>query len=136
MRSPPDQDTRPRTILVVEDELELLDMMKLFLEREGYVVETACNGHDAMERVAQQVPDLILLDMKMPVMSGWEFAARFYHQHNRVAPVVVMTASADAPSRAGDVNAAAFLGKPFTHDELLAVVRASLSPGGAPAPVP
>jgi urea transport system substrate-binding protein len=114
-------------ILIVEDDEDLLDLMKLVLAGEGYQVETARNGHDAMELVRKDLPDLILLDMKMPVMNGWEFAARFYHQHERVAKVLVVTHAASAQSRAGDVNATGFLGKPFSKDQLIAAVRASLN---------
>jgi urea transport system substrate-binding protein len=119
-------DRTGKRILVVEDDEVLLDLMKSFLEHEGYEVATAGNGHDAMERVKEGLPDLILLDMKMPVMNGWEFAARFYHGHERPAPVLVITAAAAAPSRAEDVAAAGWLGKPFSREELVAAVRARL----------
>lgn len=61
-------------MLVVEDDAELLGMLQMVLERAGYRVTTAMDGHEALEKVEREVPVVILLDMKMPGMDGWRFA--------------------------------------------------------------
>ena len=112
------------TILVIEDQEDIRLAIQLFLESEGFLVRTAENGRDALEIVEKLgVPDLILLDMKMPVMNGWEFSKRFTERYGRSSPIVVMTAAADAESRAAEVHAEGWLGKPFDLSELEGKVR-------------
>lgn len=117
------------TILVVEDDEDLLEIMTLSLEDEGYEVMRAHDGGEALELVHAKMPDLILLDMKMPRVSGWEFAARYvaaYPVAAMRAPLIVVTAAEHAAVRARDIAAAGYLAKPFTSMELLAEVRRQL----------
>ena len=69
-----------RPILVVDDDPEILAMLRDFLESEGLAVRTASNGAEALEALDDVVPALILLDMRMPVLDGWAFAARFHER--------------------------------------------------------
>ena len=85
-----------RRILVVEDDEDVRELIVSTLEDQAYAVDVASDGRQALERVAETCPELILLDMKMPGMNGWEFARRFHEQFGKVAPIVVVTASADA----------------------------------------
>ena len=71
-----------RWVLVVDDDPDLLGMVELLLDSVGFQVMTAGEGREALERVAQRMPDLILLDMKMPGMNGWDFAREFRARHN------------------------------------------------------
>lgn len=113
------------TILIVEDDETILLTLKLFLEGEGYAVQTATNGLEAIEYLkGHELPDLILLDMKMPIMSGWQFADVFHEQFDHLAPIIVMTAAADARKRANDVQANEWLDKPFELMELLKKIDA------------
>lgn len=84
--------TASPTILLVDDELSLRDILKLILEHDGWIVREAGNGREALERLAQEVPSLILLDLSMPEMDGFEFL-RHMHQHKewRLIPVVILT---------------------------------------------
>jgi DNA-binding response OmpR family regulator len=118
---------RDDVLLIVEDDTDLLGLMALVLSSAGYHVQTALNGRDALQVVAEQMPDLILLDMKMPVMNGWEFAAAFQARYAHAVPIVVVTAAEDAAARAQDIGAAGWLGKPFDLDDLLAVTQRHLS---------
>jgi CheY-like chemotaxis protein len=114
-------------VLVVEDDQDLAALLEMLLDGEGYQVDVAGNGREALERVAAALPDLILLDMKMPVMSGPEFARAFRARYGAAAPIVVVTAAADARRRAAEIDAEGWLGKPFDPDALLAAVEAQLA---------
>lgn len=108
-----------KEILVLEDEREIREAIKEFLESESYQVETASNGIEALNLLNHsKMPDLILLDMKMPGMNGWDFAKEFYQKYDHLAPLIVMTAAAEVEKRAQEVSANDFVGKPFDLDEL------------------
>lgn len=110
-------------ILVVDDDRAIADIISSFLREEGYSVVVAHNGKEALEHAKVALVDLILLDMKMPVMDGWAFAAAYRHQVELHAPIVVMTAAHDTRQRANEIAADGFIAKPFDLDDLLAVVR-------------
>lgn len=114
---------RDKLVLVVDDDVELQDMVQMLLNGAGYRVATATDGGQALEKVEQEMPNLILLDMKMPGMDGWKFAREFRARHNRSVPIVVVTAAEDARKRAEEVGAEGHLGKPFEIDELLHLVE-------------
>lgn len=111
------------TVLVIDDDPELLQLLKLLLETEGYRVRSALNGAEGLRELEHGMPDLILLDMKMPMMNGWEFIRRFREEHGRAAPIVVITASANVRNIADDVEAEDFVGKPFAVTKLKAKVK-------------
>ena len=118
----PDRDRK--SVLIVEDDETIRNVVKEFLEIEEYVVYTATNGREALDVLDKVgLPALILLDMKMPVMNGWQFALEFINRHDHKIPIVVMTAAADAKERASDITAIGWIGKPFDLNELLAVVK-------------
>jgi two-component system, chemotaxis family, chemotaxis protein CheY len=110
-------------ILVVDDDEGIRSFVEMALDGEGYRVSTATNGAAALELVSQQAPDLILLDMRMPVMDGWAFTRAYRSRPGPHAPIVVITAARDAGERAAQVNADDYLGKPFDLDELLNLVE-------------
>ena len=122
--SPPGAPTPQRdSVLVVEDDDDLRELVSGVLERDGFEVWTASDGLAALERTAEGTPGVILLDMRMPRMDGWAFAAEFRRRHGEHTPIVVMTAAESARRRAADVAAAGCLAKPFDIEELLAMVR-------------
>jgi CheY-like chemotaxis protein len=113
-----------KTILIVEDDKDILSTLSSILESEGYRIEGAENGKEALEVLKKdEFPNLIMLDMKMPVMDGWHFAAEYNALYGHRAPVVVMTAAPDAKKRASEVNAEGWIGKPFKLEELLSTVE-------------
>lgn len=118
--TPVEQSDKP--ILVVEDDDDIRDFVQAILTDAGYSVVVAPNGAVALESVEREPPRAILLDMKMPIMDGWEFAQRYRQRVAAAAPIIVMTAAHDARVRAAQVRAIDVLGKPFDLDELLAVV--------------
>jgi CheY-like chemotaxis protein len=118
-----------RTIMVIEDDEDILSTLESFLEGEGYRVQAAANGREALEAIKAggQLPTLILLDMRMPVLDGWQFAAAFREQYGGAAPIVVMSAAADTAQRAQQIGATGWLSKPFELSALLEVLRACSS---------
>jgi CheY-like chemotaxis protein len=111
-----------RPILVVDDDPEILGMLRDFLESEGLTVRTATNGAEALEALDHVAPALILLDMRMPVLDGWAFAARF-HERELTYPIVVMTAAESARRWAEEIGATAYIAKPFDVNELLETIE-------------
>lgn len=115
-------------ILVVDDEPDIRATVQAMLEIEGYEVAVAANGADALAAIEREAPDLILLDMRMPVLDGWGFAAEL-RRRGLAIPVVVMTAARDAARWAAEIAAPAFVSKPFRFDDLLRAVERARAPG-------
>ena len=109
-------------VLVVEDDPDLAALEAELLEEHGHHVEVAYNGREALAAVERVAPDLILLDMKMPVMSGREFLEEYRRAQPSPAPIVVVTAADDAQVRAAEVGASGWIAKPFDPDALVANV--------------
>lgn len=108
----------PKRILVVDDEAVVRELVQWLLEDEGYHVLAVENGQVALSVVSTTTPNLILLDMGMPVMDGWAFAQAYAGLPGPHAPIVVCTAAVDAEQRAESIGAASFLRKPFKAREL------------------
>jgi CheY-like chemotaxis protein len=111
-----------KTILVVEDNHDLSTLVATVLSEDGYRVETASNGEEALASVQRAMPDLILLDVKMPVMDGPEFAREFRARFERDIPIIILTASGDARTRAEEMGATDWIGKPFDLAALTSTV--------------
>lgn len=125
-----------RCVLVVEDDQDLLLLLEMILGDAGHRVRTASDGRIALAQVAEEMPAVILLDMRMPVMNGWEFAREFHARYGRACPIVVVTAAENAAARAEEIGADDWLSKPFELDDVLhAVARHTGRPAGFhPAP--
>jgi CheY-like chemotaxis protein len=106
------------SILVIEDDPDMRGLLVLMLEDRGHHVVAASDGREGLDVLRHERPDLILLDMKMPVMDGWEFARRYREAEPDPSPIVVMTAAEDPRQRAEEVGAAGWLGKPVELDLL------------------
>ncbi len=109
-------------ILVVDDDPAIRDMVTWALSEEGYEVAQAGNGAEALRLVGRYKPVVVLLDMTMPVMDGWEFSRRLRDRHGQRIPIICMTAAKDARQRSREIDAEAVLSKPFNLDELFARV--------------
>jgi two-component system, chemotaxis family, chemotaxis protein CheY len=109
-----------RWILVVDDDTALLDFLDLALPRAGYDVRTARSGAEALSCIGTTRPDLILLDINMPVMDGWEFARRLRALKGFASiPIVIMSVDLHAGERLRQINAQGFLAKPFQIQQVL-----------------
>jgi two-component system, chemotaxis family, chemotaxis protein CheY len=111
------------SVLVIDDDASIRDFLEAALSDAGYRVRTAENGAVAMDAVGGFGPDLILLDMRMPIMDGWAFTHVYRDRPPPHAPIVVMTAALDAAQRAAEVAADGYLAKPFSLEELTDVVQ-------------
>ena len=125
-----------QTILVVDDEVNLRDMVRLYLEREGYRVVEAANGRDALFVARYEKPDLVLLDLMMPEMGGYDFIRRFTKESD--TPIIVLTAKLEESDKVVGLELGAddYVTKPFGIQELIARVRAVLRRAGEPSHLP
>ena len=122
------------TILIVEDEAPLLTLMRYNLEKQGFTVEEATDGQEALLRVAEARPDLILLDWMLPAMSGLEVCRQLRRRPNtRDLPIIMVTARTEDQDavRALDTGADDYIAKPFAMESLLARIRALLRRSGS-----
>ena len=123
-RKLPGTDPRPKDVLVVDDEPYLCELVCDVLEAEGHKTRTAQNGLEALKQIRQRKPDLILLDLMMPVMDGWEFLEEMRANPDSAdIPVVLITAVYDVKRTQQQTGAKAVLTKPFDIDQLTEVVQ-------------
>jgi CheY-like chemotaxis protein len=117
------------TVLVVDDEADLRFTVGLGLELDGYRVLTASSGEEALEVVAAESPDAIVLDLRLPGIDGWEVLRRLGDSgaFPRI-PVILLSAQVDnaTAARAVDLGVHAHLAKPFSTSELSGVLRSLL----------
>ncbi|MCB9078305.1 MAG: response regulator transcription factor [Anaerolineaceae bacterium] len=116
----------PKTILVVDDKASLRTMVQEYLTAEGYQVVIADNGRTALFVARQEKPDLILLDIMMPEMGGYEFMQK--HKQERDTPIILLTAKLEESDKVLGLELGAddYITKPFSMRELVARIRAVL----------
>jgi DNA-binding response OmpR family regulator len=114
-------------IFHVDDEAEMHLLVKLILGKHGYELDSAFDGQEALEKLSQFRPDLILLDIAMPILDGWDLRKKLMdYDHLKDVPVVLVTAkygSGDALQGLHDMEADGYLTKPFNPSELLNTVK-------------
>jgi len=118
-----------KTILVVEDERSIREMLVFNLSRAGYAVERACDGREARESIADAYPDIVLMDWMLPDISGLELTRQLKRDPNtKEIPIIMVTARAEEDDRVSGLDGGAddYIVKPFSPRELLARIRASL----------
>jgi len=114
--------------MIVEDDSDFQDIYSLYLRGESYEVVTACNGQEGLAVLEKETPDLIILDLIMPVMDGEEFYVRLREQPKwRHIPVLVASVNENMPQRVKELGGVAGnLRKPFGIDSLLEKIRENL----------
>ncbi len=112
-----------RLVLVVDDDPDILQTLGLCLSSEGYRVLMAANGKEALDILDREHPSVILLDLMMPVMDGWQFVAELEHRGWRDVPLLILSADRSVQGHAKQLRANAHLAKPFDLDELLGKVQ-------------
>ena len=118
----------PKKILIVEDDSDFQDIYSLYLQGESFEVLTALNGKEGLAALEKEVPDLIILDLIMPVMDGEEFYVKLREQERwRGIPVIIASVNEKIPPKIAELGGVAgFLKKPFTMDNLVKEVRKHL----------
>ncbi|MGE5073982.1 MAG: response regulator transcription factor [Anaerolineae bacterium] len=120
-----------KRILCIEDEPEMIDLIRLILGRRGYQVSGATGGLAGLQAVRMERPDLVLLDLMMPDMDGWEVYQQMKADDNtRHIPVIVVTAKAQSIDKVLGLHIAKvddYIAKPFSPQELLSSVEKTLS---------
>jgi len=125
-----------KTILVVDDEPRMIEFIRMNLELEGYGVSSASGGYEAIRKVAEEIPDLILLDIMMPEMDGFEVLQRIREMSS--VPVIILSVKGEEWDRVRglDLGADDYITKPFSSRELLSRIRAVLRRVEMEPPVP
>jgi two-component system, OmpR family, phosphate regulon response regulator PhoB len=121
-------------VLVVEDEAALATMLRYNLEKQGFRVEEAADGHEALTRIAETKPDLVLLDWMLPALSGLEVCRQIRRRPaTRDLPVIMVTARTEDQDAVRGLNTGAddYITKPFSTEALVARMRALLRRSGA-----
>lgn len=123
-----------KTIMVVDDEKRLVSLVESYLTQEGYRVVSAYNGREALTVAQKEKPDLIVLDVMMPEMDGYEFMRKHRAENN--TPIIMLTARVDDDDKVIglEVGADDYITKPFRPRELVARVRAVLRRVGEKEP--
>jgi DNA-binding response OmpR family regulator len=123
-----------KTILVVDDEKRILSLLKAYLDQQGFQVTTALNGKEALFIARHEKPDLIILDIMMPEMDGYEFMRQ--HRKERETPIILLTAKVDEDDKVIGLELGAddYVTKPFSPRELTSRVRAVLRRTGQNLP--
>ena len=115
-----------RTVLIIEDEKLIIVSTQMVLEAAGFRVESATNGEDGIAKAKSLTPDLILLDIMMPGIDGWETLTRLKRdQETAGIPVIIFTAREHARGhqKSAEMGAADYFRKPFEPDELIELVE-------------
>jgi DNA-binding response OmpR family regulator len=115
-----------KTIMVVDDEKRLVSLVESYLSQEGYRVVSAYNGKEALNVARREKPDLIVLDVMMPEMDGYEFMRK--HRADNNTPIILLTARVDDEEKVIGLGS----GRGRLHDQTVSA-PASLSPGYAPS---
>ena len=124
----------PKTILIVDDDRELVEGLRAVLERQGYRVIQAHDGHQGKQQIYNQRPDLVILDMMMPRMGGYPVLEHFKGKAD-APPIIMMTANEGSRHKAyaeylGVID---YIRKPFATERLLDAVHKAFHPPEAPA---
>jgi CheY-like chemotaxis protein len=118
-------------ILVIDDEISIVEMLGAFLAEQGWQVMTACNGQEGLERLESTLPAVVVSDVMMPLLDGWELCRRMQADPRyQPIPVVLMSALRTAPELAG-CRYAALLRKPFELGEMLLTITRLLNPNAS-----
>jgi excisionase family DNA binding protein len=113
-RSGPGKPARGPLVLVVDDDPQVREVVRINLELEGYAVREAANGEEGLAALEEEAPDLILLDVMMPQVDGWEMLRRVQERHGVGSiPVVMFSGQLDVGNEATERGAQGFVGKPF-----------------------
>jgi DNA-binding response OmpR family regulator len=124
-------DTTPKSVVCIEDEPNMIDLIRLILGRKGFTVTGATGGREGLELVAKSLPDVVLLDLMMPDMDGWEVYQKLKaNEATREIPVIVVTAKAQSIDKVLGLHIAKvddYITKPFGPQDLIESIEKVLA---------
>jgi DNA-binding response OmpR family regulator len=115
-------------VLLVDDETDFTEPIAFWLKSRGYGVATAVNGKEAVERVKSDSPDIVFMDINMPIMDGLE-ALKEIREFNKMLPIIMVTAayrSEEKITRAKNLGVSGFFAKNYTFDQLVTMIQMTL----------
>ena len=120
-------DNKGTKVVVIEDDVEMINLVKLILKKEGFEVTGAMGGRDGLDAIEKNQPDLVLLDLMMPDIDGWEvYQTMKANDQTKHIPVIIITAKAQSIDKVLGLHIAKvddYITKPFSPNELVASVR-------------
>lgn len=130
---------KPTAVVYIEDDPELIELVTLILNHQGFEIRGALDGQYGLDLILSEPPDLILLDLMMPGMDGWDVYTRLKaEEKTRPIPVIIISAKAQAVDRVLGLSIAkvdAYLSKPFRPQELIDSIQLVLNQGAKPGQV-
>ena len=111
-------------VLIIDDDPSIRQLVEYALDDEGYQVDQAPDGKAALDLIGRRHPDIIILDIRMPGMDGWEFARAYRERYDHPAPIIVLSASHGTSHQGTDVEGEGYVAKPFELDALIEQVYA------------
>lgn len=115
-----------KRIFIVEDDMDISELLEFNLKRQGYTVETCNNGSEAYQNIIKELPDLVILDLSLPGLSGMEICRYMRNnRHTRKIPVIILTARTAETDRLASLKSGAdkFITKPFSIKEILTNIQ-------------
>jgi two-component system, OmpR family, response regulator VicR len=126
-------DNRASKVVIIEDDPEMINLVKLILKKEGFDVTGAVGGRDGLDAIEHLSPDLVLLDLMMPDIDGWEvYQTMKANEQMKHIPVIIITAKAQSIDKVLGLHIAKvddYITKPFSPNELVSSVRRVLAGG-------
>ncbi len=125
-----------KSVLIVDDEDTIRDVIRRYLERDGFAVREAADGYAALDAIEDEPPDLIVLDLMLPGVDGLSLTRQLRERHR--IPIIMLTAKGETSDRIRglDLGADDYMAKPFSPQELVSRVKAVLRRSGESAPLP
>ena len=122
------------SVLIVEDDQHIRELLQMYLEKEGYRVSTAADGGKGLQTFREEKPDLVLLDLMMPVMDGWAVCRAIRAEYQ--TPIIMLTAKGETDDKVSGLKTGAddYITKPFEMKEVLARIEAVLRRTGSAEP--
>jgi CheY-like chemotaxis protein len=121
-----DHNGHQRRVLIVDDDDELADVLRQALRESGYAVATVRHGAAALDLIGQIQPDLILLDLVMPIMDGWSFVTQYRRSGKAGGRIVLLTGHPNAREISEHLGVDGYVGKPFGLSELISTLQQQL----------
>ena len=114
-----------KKILVVDDEIDIVTLIKMRLSSKGYEVITAHDGHEALSQVQRHTPDLVIADLNMPHLDGWRLSQKIRDNEKfKTIPIILLSSLVEKEGPAGDLEVGDFyMTKPFEPEALLAKIK-------------